>query len=227
MQFTSRHHLQCRRNQSTFIRRHTAICKIMATLAQDEATTVDREKPEGPLRHDVVTHPNNNPLTRTIIDVNVSAITEQTPIIWPSEHEITEAAAREAERITEHDFEWENHDNETACTAVYRGRALRRLCLAAATTKTIGAATKGKLKHFQERFKEPTQNTTSRFIPFILTAGGALGSEGAVYLSELMHHQSQGATREKIKFRRNARSSIAIKLVLYSHLLSAVCHPLA
>jgi len=176
------------------------------------------------LRHDLLlVYPDpSNRLSRVVIDVNVSAILEPYHIQYPSENDIL--TAMECDKAATHaepDFFWEDHSKEKVSELTLRGRAFRRLLAEAVVSPTIDTATKLKVTRFAARFREPSSTTSTQFVPFILSAGGGIGTEAVDFLKQAMRCtnglNSPASTSQILKFRNNVRRRLSILLLRFSY----------
>ena len=107
---------------------------------------------------------------------------------------------------------------------VYRGRALRRLYYDAAVTPTLARNVKEKYTHYSG-YRDPTSETTSRFVPLVFTAGGGVAPESREQLRKWMADVCEDDVRKKITFRTKVRSRISIILIKSGCWFNRSCGP--
>ena len=127
------------------------------------------------MQHDMLIFPKpSNRLDRIVIDVMVKAL--DTRIIndpYPSEAQVHTAMSDDATRApTPADFFFEDHSSEAACQEVLFLRARNRLLRERVSKPTLSEGEKFKTRKFKQNLTEPNDETTTRFVPFILTADG-------------------------------------------------------
>ena len=140
---------------------------------------------------------------------------------YPTKDEVVIAMTDDATRApTPADFFFEDHSSEAACQEVLFLRARNRLLRERVIKPTLSEGEKSKTRKFQQKFIEPNDETTTRFVPFVLTAGGALSSSASDFLRQAME-DSGSPTRisEKIQFRnfiRRRLSTLLLRRAYYS-----------
>ena len=167
----------------------------------------------GSLRHDLATldHASGAQL---FIDVGITSMGSVgwNAQPWPSASQVEAEVERNRADPAVPDFFWEDHRNEHVHPDVERARAFRSLC----TQRSVGACIRfmehHKERHFQDNFQFDQVAGPVRFVPFVLTAGGGLGSLAREVYTESMKTLSDKLSRQS-EYRRDCFGRISIILV--------------
>jgi hypothetical protein len=209
------HHLVCEKTRRLAKTRHNAVRRTVAAVLRTSGVKVEEERARGGLIHDITM--SDSELGLTFVDIGVATTSAHAtgPVLLPTDSDIdAELAAERARAPQDPEFPWETHRTEKHHPEADRIRIYRKLATRTLVDTHLDRMAATKTNHFNRNYSAPAGTPRSSFIPFIVSAGGAIGTKALDLLRSTLaaiEHPGKRARYKKFTYGR-----ISIVLIKYA-----------
>ncbi len=220
------HHLSCAKTQKMTKVRHNAVRRTVAAVLRRTGERVEEERTCGQLIHDITI--SNNELGRTFIDIGITATSAGPvgPVAWPTNSEVElEIAAEAARPARDPEFPWDTHQQELHHPDSNHTRVYRKLATRKAVAKAMDDMAARKTSHFNRSYAPAPNTPRSQFVPFILTACGAINDKARDLLRSAL--QSIDHPGKRSRYKKFCFGRLSIILIKYAAAMASTLNDLS